>query len=413
MKQLNNKAEKYHVIAFAAMLWLMVFQSPLEEIWKPFSYIDESVALIGAVLAVYEATVVQKFRFTKNQLYIGIALSIFVLAGLTGNLIYRYQPWKSVIIDLYTNLKFFFAIGTGYYLFRNVSWENLKKIGVQSSKTILTILFCIFIVDRFVNLYPAEVRYGIKSAVLFYSHPTYLAGAMAFLVVLLMVFYEKKNLPFIAMALVMMAFTMRSKAITSAAAYVAVFLFFAVWKRKLKLWHIAALGAACVIIAWPQISYYFIELGGRSTRSVILLKSFTIMKDYFPIGTGFGTYASAEASKHFSPVYEIYNFEYLLRFESNRQWLRFLNDSFWPIILGQTGVIGTIAYVCTMGKLFFSSWRLQDGKAHIFTAILYIWIYILICSLAEPAFNNSVAVPLAVMMGYIFGSSQANKLKRI
>ena len=119
MKQLNNKAEKYHVIVFAAMLWLMVFQSPLEEIWKPFSYIDESVALIGAVLAVYEATVVQKFRFTKNQLYIGIALSIFVLAGLTGNLIYRYQPWKSVIIDLYTNLKFFFAIGTGYYLFRN------------------------------------------------------------------------------------------------------------------------------------------------------------------------------------------------------------------------------------------------------------------------------------------------------
>lgn len=413
MKQLNNKAEKYHVIAFAAMLWLMVFQSPLEEIWKPFSYIDESVALIGAVLAVYEATVVQKFRFTKNQLYIGIALSIFVLAGLTGNLIYRYQPWKSVIIDLYTNLKFFFAIGTGYYLFRNVSWENLKKIGVQSSKTILTILFCIFIVDRFVNLYPAEVRYGIKSAVLFYSHPTYLAGAMAFLVVLLTVFYEKKNLPFIAMALVMMAFTMRSKAITSAAAYVAVFLFFAVWKRKLKLWHIAALGAACVIIAWPQISYYFIELGGRSTRSVILLKSFTIMKDYFPIGTGFGTYASAEASKHFSPVYEIYNFEYLLRFERNRQWLRFLNDSFWPIIFGQTGVIGTIAYVCTMGKLFFSSWRLQDGKAHIFTAILYIWIYILICSLAEPAFNNSAAVPLAVMMGYIFGSSQANKLKRI
>lgn len=395
------------------VLFLLVFQNPLESIWGLFSYIDEFIALIGLLAAAHEILFAQKCKLTKEQLLIGIPLSVFVLAGLVGNLIFQYQPWKSVIIDLYTNLKFFFSIGTGYYVFRLIDENNVKTSVSTCGKCIIAGIFVVFVIDRIFDLYPGGIRYGMRSAVLFYSAPTYLAGALAFLVVLLTVFYEKKNIPYIVIALIMMAFTMRSKAIASAAAYVAVFLFFAVWKRKLKLRHIAVLGMACVIIAWPQISYYFIELGGRSTRSVILLKSFTIMKDYFPIGTGFGTYASAEAAKVFSPVYEIYNFEYLLRFEQNRQWLHFLNDSFWPIIFGQTGVIGTFAYVCTMGKLFFNSWKLQDGEAHMFTAILYIWIYILICSLAEPAFNNSVAVPLAVLMGYIFRNSNTDKLKRI
>ena len=92
-----------------AMIWLLVFQNPLQGIWDPFSYLDEITALIGACFGMYDILILRKGRPTKDQLWFAIPLLVFTAVGLAGNLIYRYQPLKCVIIDLYTNLKFFFA----------------------------------------------------------------------------------------------------------------------------------------------------------------------------------------------------------------------------------------------------------------------------------------------------------------
>lgn len=397
------------LLCFAGLIYLLVFQSPLEEIWDPFSYIDEAVALLGFFYAVWEVVIRKHYDFPKYMIVATTCLAVFAVAGLVGNVLYRYQPWKSVAIDLYTNLKFFFSVLTGYAICSTVNLEDVKKQAIFHGRIATGILFAVFLFDRIVPVFPGSIRYGIRSAVLFYSHPTYLAGATAFLTALLMAFYEKKNLPFITMSLTVLLFTLRSKAFASVAVFVALFVFFILLNRRMKLWHIMIAAAACVIIAWPQISYYFIELGGRSTRSVMHSVAFQIAEDYFPIGTGFGTYASAEAAKVFSPVYEIYDFEYLLRFEANRQWLGFLNDTFWPIIIGQTGVIGTVAYVSALGILFAKCWTLQNIHIYSFAAVLYIWGHLLICSAAEPAFNNSTAVPLALVMGIALCAMAKNK----
>lgn len=399
MERMSCGKKKGYCTLFVILVWLLAFQSPLESLWGPLAYMDELVALMGAALCAYDIVIVRKCHFTRQMLWFGGAMLLFVAAGVAGNLIYRYQPLKCVAVDLYTNLKFFFAIAAGYYLFREIGWEELEKTANCHARIIVTAVFCVFLADRFFNFYPCEVRHGIKSAKLFFFHPTYLAGAMAFLTVLLTAFYEKKNLPFIAMALCMMAFTMRSKALASVAAYVAIFLFFAVFKRQLKLGYVIAAGVLCCVVAWPQIRYYYVELGGRSTRSVMIIAAIWIARDYFPIGTGFGTYASAEASKHFSPVYDIYNFEYLLRFERNRQWVHFLNDSFWPIIIGQTGVIGTAAYLVMMGILIKDCLSLKNFSVYAYVGTLFSLAYLFISSAAEPAFNNATAIPLAFMIG--------------
>jgi len=406
---LAKKTDNGKLLCLAALIYILVFQSPLEEIWAPFSYIDEVVSLLGFLYLAWEVVVSRNYKFPKYVIVTIVGLVVFSLVGLLGNVLYRYQSWKSVVIDLYTNLKFFFALLTGCAICSIMDWAVVKKQANIHAKIAVGILFAVFLFDRFVPVFPGAIRYGIRSAVLFYSHPTYLAGATAFLASLLMTFYEKKNLPFIAMSLTMLMFTLRSKAFASVAIFVALFVFFVLLNRRMKFWHVAVAAAACVIIAWPQISYYFIELGGLSTRSVMHSVAFQIARDYFPIGTGFGTYASAEAAKAFSPVYELYNFEYLLRFEVNRQWLGFLNDTFWPIIIGQTGVIGTIAYVTALGTLFAKLWKLQNVHIHTFAAVIYIWGHLLICSTAEPAFNNSTAIPLAIIMGMALCAMEKNK----
>lgn len=79
-------------------------------------------------------------------------------------------------------------------------------------------------VDRFLNIFPAEYRYGIKSTVLFYGHPTYFAGICAFLIAVMTIYHVNKYRVYILMDLVMMVFTLRSKAIVSAIVYILLYI---------------------------------------------------------------------------------------------------------------------------------------------------------------------------------------------
>ena len=434
IKVKNSYLDNCSKFIFITLIWILVFQSPLEKVWDPFSYIDEIVALIGAILGVYDIVIVRKCRPSKEQMIVGVLITAFVVTGLAGNLIYQYQPIKSVIIDLYTNLKFFFAVGTGYYLFKNAEWKDLENVATVNARLIVFFIFILFLVDRVLNIWPAEIRYGIKSVILFYHHMTYLAGAMAFIVVLLTIFYQKKNLPYIAMALVIIAFTLRSKAIVAVLAYIAMFVFFVVLKQKLKLWYLAVLGIAGIAIAWPKISFYFIELAGHSARSVFLITSLLIMKEYFQIGTGFGTFGSAEAAKNYSPVYYKYNFhlnyelrnvndlETALELIENNEWLsaqyannpnflygqNFMSDHFWPIIFGQTGAIGTVIFLVILCNFVYKCLKLYEYNLYSYVGVMFVFVYILISSIAEPAFHNAVAIPLAIAVGIVFYKSESN-----
>lgn len=398
-------------IGLSVLIWFLVFQSPLESVWGPFSYIDEVTALIGAVMGLYDIFVVRKGRPSKEQLWMGILLLLFSVTGLLGNIIYQYQPLKCVIIDLYTNLKFFFAIGTGYYLFASADWEEIKKTVQWNAQTITLILFALFLIDRIFCIWPEEMRYGIRSARLFYFHCTYLAGAACFLLVLLTVSYDKKNIPFLAADVLLMMFTLRSKAIASGAIFVAVFVFMILMKQRIKLWHMIAAASACVVGAWPKIYNYYVAGVGITTRSILHSVSMQIAEDYFPIGTGFGTYASAESVEVFSPVYELYNFEYICRHQS--AWRHFLSDTFWPIIVGQTGAIGMIIYVFCLACLLSKCWKLQYVSVHSYVAVLFSWAYMMISSTSEPIFHNMIAIPLAVVMGIAFCAMEKNKFPEL
>ena len=431
-----KKQEMLYKAGLTAMIWILVFQNPLESVWSPFSYIDEGMALFGAFLGLYDIVFVRKFRPSKDQLWMGIPLLAFVIIGLAGNLIYQYQPLKCVIIDLYTNLKFFFAIGTGYYLFARLSWEETEKVVRWNSAVITTILFILFLVDQIFHFWPAQIKYGIYSAQLFYYHMTYLAAVMSFLLVLQTVFYQKKNIPFLIMAVIVMAFTLRSKAIASAAIYVAMFIFFVVLKWHLKLWHVIVTGVGVAVLGWEKIWVYFFYNAGKSARSIMLSKSFLVMRDHAPIGSGFGTYGSAEAGKHYSPVYVKYGFndhffvrdvrdventmrlihedeEIMARYQLNPEWWlhreSYMNDHFWPIIFGQGGYLGTAAFLATLAVLVKKIFALEKINLFAYVGVLYAFVYLLISSTAEPAFHNALAVPLAVVTGMAFAFADAQK----
>lgn len=391
MVQVNKK---YRMIAIIWML-LFVFQSLLTKTSSVFSYIDEAPLFIFFAITLLKTIRTGKITSKiENRRYI-IALIIFVMAGLAGNILFQYQPWNLVITDLVTNLKFFGAIAF-FSMWMDADTLNTNRIP-SMARFLTAILVILFLLGQFSNIFPAKYRYGIKVAVLFYEHPTYLAGICVFLIAIMTIYGAEKSKLFIGLDLIILAFTLRSKAIAGVAIYILLYIVIKKLHAKLKTGQIFIVGLVGIICAWSQIYFYFISLGGKSARSVMLLTSITILKDYFPIGTGFATFASHSAAVNYSPVYTKYGFELIYELR-NSVTGTFFDDQFWPIILGQTGAIGTVCYVYVLFTLFKKIQRLFNVNLDLYMSALFVFIYLLISSIAEPAFNNSVAIPLAMTL---------------
>lgn len=384
------------------VFYLLVFQSPLEMIFPICKYIDEIFPFIGFAGVFYVAIRNGKLVMKKNTAGGVFLLSVFFCAGIFGNLIYQYQPIKAVLTDLYTNFKFFFSILSGYVLFSVCSSEKDRKMILSHAKVVATVLFVFLVLDLVFHIYPSpEKRYGIRVVQLFYYHCTYLAAAMVFLLAIFMMYYEEDNKIYMLFALAVLFFTLRGKAMAGAAVYVLIFYFIILKKKELRIYHLLLMAAAVFVIGRDLFAFYYIDVdSGQSARRELSLTAIKIMKDYFPIGTGFGTYGSAMAAESYSPVYFNYGLNYV--YGMSPEEASFACDTFWPVIMGQSGALGTFAYVMAMGVVFLRIMKTRMVSVNAYGAGIFVFAYLMISSTSEAAFNNSISVPLAAIIGLIF-----------
>ena len=102
----------------------------------------------------------------------------------------------------------------------------------------------------------------------------------------------------------------------------------------------------------------------------MLLTSLLIMKDYFPIGTGFGSYGSSMAAQFYSRLYiNLGYYRYTAQGMSEENG-DFLSDTLWPIVIAQTGWIGTASFV--MALLSMITYIIRSRR----TDVYYFWVAI-------------------------------------
>ena len=122
-------------------------------------------------------------------------------------------------------------------------------------------------------------------------------------------------------------------------------------------------------------------------------------KDYFPFGAGFGTYASHYSGKYYSPLYSMYSLSFVHGLKPDD--VVFVSDTFWPMIIGQKGYIGLGCYVLALMYLLKKIIPYFKIRREYYAAALFALGYLGISSLAESAFVNSFAIPLAMVIGMI------------
>lgn len=87
-------------------------------------------------------------------------------------------------------------------------------------------------------------------------------------------------------------------------------------------------------------------LMGETPRSLLLKTGVKIAAEHFPLGTGFGTYGGGINRSFYSPLFYKYRLFTTWGFSEGKDI--FTNDTFWPHILAETGVMGFILYLAIL-----------------------------------------------------------------
>ena len=88
---------------------------------------------------------------------------------------------------------------------------------------------------------------------------------------------------------------------------------------------------------------------GETPRSMLMKTGVQIAKDYFPLGTGFGTYASGINRSFYSPLFYKYRLFTVWGLSEDKD--DFINDTFWPHVVAEVGVFGFLLYLAILFSL--------------------------------------------------------------
>ena len=389
------------------ILGLFLMQDKLQDWWTPFQYFDEAFGLLMVPLFILR--VIQKRNpLSKNKqtlLFFGL-LGLFWLCGWAGWLRYQYQPITNALKDAYVNLKFFMSAAAGFLLFDDgkTDFSRVKDTLWPILTTVTVELFALCLCDLAFGVFSTEFRGPLRAVKLFYSAYTTLVGNCILLSALYLWYFDRKGkqiIPYLVMLSFIMYCTRRVKGVGAIACIFMVYLMVLrdrkAISRKVKILVGCVLAFAVLAGGYQLISYYFL-MGTGSARAMLTLAAPFVAWDHFPTGSGWATFGSFFSAEPYSPVYGMYRMAGIWGISPS--YSAFVADTYWPMILAQTGFFGFAAFIGALMIFFRGFVSPKTCRASRASGIMVV-LYLLISSTSESAFANPLAVPMAFLLGFL------------
>lgn len=386
------------------LFFVLLLQQAILKYTSGFAYsiitnLDELITIV-ILLAILVRTIRSKIHLDSIDKKIVLFYSIFVFIGLISCFIHPIQGVFDNLTDLIVCSRFIvFYFGVRVFIDTKYNYRSLIISVSKGCKVLSVITFLICVHDLIFDPFfaKADVRYGIGSLQLFYPHPSYMAvGCFTCICIFGMADGIKKkqsNQVYIILNCILMIFTLRSKAIASA--ILTLILYYVIVIKNFQFKKILyIIGAVLVLlIGQDQLLFYYGKNVVGGTRAMLTKDSINLAMQYFPLGTGFGTFGSNIAAKHYSPLYVQLGYLSIEGGINNA----FLSDTFWPIVIAQTGFIGLICFAVVVTYFVKRSLKLEQNNLHFYWVTLSIMAYEFISSTSEPAFfNPSVCLLFAI-----------------
>jgi hypothetical protein len=327
--------------------------------------IDEPLIVIFFIL-----TILKRLSMGRPIRIMPIGLLLFCIT-----VIGFISSYANQITGLYIAMSSYLLMIKGFlvfYIFLNMDFEE-SELRIYA-KTFLMIGL-IVVLTTFINItFPGPFnkfvggvqiyRMGMLSAVSIFGHPGGLGSFMAILTCFSFAYYiitkERKLLVLIIFFLLTMLLSLRiTPALGVFLAVLFAILVLSSVERKRAIALFSSISVTLFLFFADKIlKILSLAISGYVTsidpykvaRDALYLTGFKIAWDYFPFGAGFGTFGGWMSRVYYSPLYYKYGL--------NRIWGlspdtgNFINDTFWPHILAELGIIGCIFYLLIFYQFF-------------------------------------------------------------
>ncbi len=399
------KIIKKEILPFFILISLIISELFMEKI-NILRYSDEVIAIFSIIYIILKLTLTQyKKKCPTNIIKLILVVIVLIIIGLISNITAKIQTNLFIIIvDIISNFKIVF-ISVAMYMMLNKETANdiLKKLNVMSK--IFIILGIIFgILSLFFNLgMRGEYRYGIYCFNFIFSQAHIYSMFLLFALLVVAFNAKRDKIFFLYWILVDIQLILTTKGTSIMTCICSFLIYIYIYKKgKIKLRMIIPIGIAIAIFGGYQINTYL--LNTTAPRSVLYIYGLKTAMTYFPIGSGFATFGSDMAAKHYSLLYMKYGF--YNRYGMSPDKTSFLNDNYWPMILGQFGIIGTpltIYMIYILFKVVQKSLINRNIKTIMFTIIFYM----IIASVGASIFTTSTTIILC--LGIVLSLKTLNK----
>lgn len=391
-------------VAAVSIFALLLFENPLETVFPFLSLHDEVVCLLLIVLAVYQVR--------RSGVCLGGPVARVVIAivglfavGVLGVVASGFQTNVLAIAkDSFAFLKYPLSTVSALVLLRMNSeegdylhdWDYVAKAFVAVS-----CLFCVINLISPMDIFSHGFRHGLHAFKFIFSHPTFLVVSLVLCYSVMEANDVKFNCWKLACLFVLLM-TLRDKAL-GFIGLVGVVCLFKIPNRKRKMPYLIAALAVVLLLAWPKIKLY---LGyPHSPRQGLYQIALMIACDFFPLGSGFGTFASTLSGEYYSLAYDFYNIGWMDGLTPSN----YLNmgDAGFAYYLAQFGFIGLGILIFTMYSIWIQIMHMNgDIKLSCKNALYFLAGYILIALAVENVLVNVSGLSLAVTMALIASEGQ-------
>ena len=412
---------EFHRVNVKALLTVFLFlffsfQKVFVQVISPLGYVDEVLVLFVLGEIIWRICKYDRI-YKQEDVKVLVLMVILCAIGFAGNIYAKLisKPF-AIMIDVLSIFKIFLM----YYwaLGRKMTrkdWDDTIILSAKIVRVLLLVMAAGYIAGLGVRSlgFFSKPRYGIPTYQFLFNNPGNFSKLFYYIIPLLSadLYYENnfKKRFFILLALGIWLTTIRSRAV----AFVACYIIFAIWyfclrgrsKKRISIINIVPLGCIGLILGWQQLLFYFTN--ETQARGQLLMGGICTMKTYFPFGSGFGTYGSDIASKYYSPLYYKYGFNEI--YGMGRTHTNFLNDNYWPMIMGQFGMIGVIIVGVILYHLYKRMIKGVEGNMYFYFASLCATAFLLVSSIASKSYSEFNMIPIFMLQAALMQREESTE----
>lgn len=374
------------------------------------AYWDELLTVIAVVYCCYLGF---RKKLQRIEIVSLILFLIVIIIGVLSNFIYQVTTdISSIGIDIVALLKISVPFFVAKYLAIEDKDRNIARYLLPFSKLFIISAFLFGTISLFVDIgMSGSERYGIPSFYFITNNEGRLGLIVAslLLIILMVEQNKKKQLFYEFCSILVMIYTTKG---TIYIIFIVYLILLIMWRKSYKLTtgNIIILIIGILSSSIYQIRNYLTDM--NSPRMLFFKYGFITANEYFPFGSGFSTFGSAEAAKNYSPLYYLYGFNKI--WGLNPVENMFLNDCYLAMILGQFGYFGLLLFLLAMLIIFTSInkcfYENKKSKALAFG----LFIALAVSTIGSAIMKSSIGVFCLVIIGLFAGYSQSyNKLENM